>query len=134
MATKAEAYVDTSAFIALLDHSDSHHPLFARLFADPPHLITSTLVIAEGHAWFLRRYDVRKGLDFLAFIRSLTPLSIAPFHEADVAPSTLVLAKYADQRLTLADVHGLLVMRSRKIKSCWSTDRHLGLTGVALVP
>src|SRR5208282_1425127 len=56
MAKKTECYVDTSAFIAFLDKSDSFHPLFRRLFSDPPPLITSSLVIAEGHGWFLRRY------------------------------------------------------------------------------
>jgi predicted nucleic acid-binding protein len=49
MAKSREAYVDTSAFIAFMDASDRHHPLFARLFADPPPLVTTPLVIAEGH-------------------------------------------------------------------------------------
>ena len=31
------------------------------------------------------------------------------------------------------DAHGLAVMSSRHIAVCWSTDRHLGLTGVTLV-
>jgi uncharacterized protein with PIN domain len=49
MARKTECYVDTSALIAFLDRSDSHYPLFRRLSSDPPPLITSALVIAEGH-------------------------------------------------------------------------------------
>src|SRR6266545_5325431 len=59
MAERTERYVDTSALIAFLDRSDSHHPLFARLFAEPPPLLTSPLVIAEGHGWFLKRYDAQ---------------------------------------------------------------------------
>jgi len=35
--------------------------------------------------------------------------------------------------MTLADAVGLHVMKARKIRSCWSSDRHLGLTGVPLV-
>ena len=56
MATSHEAYVDTSALIAFMDGSDSHHAIFVRLFSDPPRLCTSPLVIAEGHGWFLRRF------------------------------------------------------------------------------
>jgi hypothetical protein len=41
MPKSREAYVDTSAFIAFMDASDWHHPLFARLFADPPPLVTT---------------------------------------------------------------------------------------------
>jgi predicted nucleic acid-binding protein len=47
MATSHEAYVDTSALIAFMDGSDSHNAIFARLFADPPRLCTSPLVIDE---------------------------------------------------------------------------------------
>ena len=43
-----------------------------------------------------------------------------------------MLAMFRDQNLTLADAHGLAVMRDRKSSSCRSTDRHLGLTGVPL--
>jgi len=48
MARSPDAYVDTSALIAFADRSDSHHALFARLFADPPRLVTIALVVAEG--------------------------------------------------------------------------------------
>jgi len=64
MARKSEAYVDTSALIALCDRSDTHHALFRRLFSDPPALVTTALVIGEGHAWFTRRFDATRGLRF----------------------------------------------------------------------
>ena len=74
MGAKIDAYVDTSALIAFLDASDTHHPLFRRLMIDFP-----------------------------------------------------------DQDLTVTDAVGLHEMRARGIASCWSTDHHLGLTGVPLV-
>ena len=46
---------------------------------------------------------------------------------------TELLRKFSDQALTMADAVGLHVMESRQIEACWSTDFHLGLTGVALV-
>lgn len=132
MATKTESYVDTSAFIAFLDRSDSYHPLFARLFAEPPPLVTSALVIAEGHGWFLRRYDQRRALQFLSFIDSLPKFGICEFNSRALAAVQGPLHKFADQKLTLADVHGLIIMRERRVRSCWSTDRHLGLDGATL--
>ena len=62
---QARRYVDTSAFIAFLDRSDSYHPTYRRLFMDPPALATSALTIAEGHGWFLRLYDSRRAIEFL---------------------------------------------------------------------
>lgn len=133
MATRTEAYVDTSAFIAALDRSDSRHTLYARLFSAPPQLLTSSLVIAEGHGWFLRRYHVEKALQFLRFIQALSPLSVIAFEAADLAVATPLLAKFGAQKLTLADTHGLILMKRQRINACWSTDCHLGLTGVPLV-
>jgi predicted nucleic acid-binding protein len=133
MARRTESYADTSAFIAFLDRSDSYHPLFRQLFSQPPPLVTSALVVAEGHGWFLRRYDARRALQFLSFISELPSLRVEDLGDAGLLDSELILRKFADQALTLADAHGLSIMRNRGIATCWSTDRHLGLTGAALV-
>ena len=133
MAQRAECYVDTSALIAFLDCSDTYHPLFRRLFSNPPPLVTSALVIAEGHGWFLRRYDQHRAIQFLNFLQELPSLTILLFDEEALVRASRVVKKFSGQALTLADAHGLTVMRERRIASCWSTDRRLGLTGVPLV-
>jgi hypothetical protein len=81
MATSREAYVDTSALIAFMDASDSHHSLFARLFADPPRLCTTSLVVAEGHGWFLRRFDHGRALGFLSMMGFLFVLTVGFVYE-----------------------------------------------------
>jgi predicted nucleic acid-binding protein len=133
MARKTDCYADTAAFIAFLDKSDSYHALFRRLFSDPPPLATSALVVAEGHGWFLRRYDQRRALEFLNFVDALPALTIEGFDADAVKRSSKWLKKFSDQTLTLADAHGLAVMTDRRITSCWSTDRHMTLTGATLV-
>jgi predicted nucleic acid-binding protein len=130
--SSASAYVDTSALIAFLDRSDSYHLTFKRLFASPPVLVTSALVVAEGHGWFLRRYDRHRAAEFLAFIESLPAFTIQAFDSVALAGTRRMLARFNDQNLTLADGHGLAVMDDRRTRSCWSTDRHLGLTGIPL--
>lgn len=132
MAQKTECYVDTSALIAFLDRSDSYHSLFRRLFAEPPPLVTSALVLAEGHGWFLRRYDQHRAIQFLAFIHALPALAIRPFDSDELRKINPTVKKYADQKLTLADAHGICIMRERRSAACWSTDRHFGLSGVPL--
>ena len=128
-----EAYLDTSGFIAFLDRSDSYHPVFRSAFATPPSLVTSALAIAEAHGWFLRRYDARRATEFLAFLDALPKLLVVPFDAAALAKQRPVLSRFGDQNLTLADAHGLVIMDERKIKTCWSTDRHLALMGARLV-
>jgi predicted nucleic acid-binding protein len=94
--------------------------------------VTSALVVAEGHGWFLRRYDQRRAVQFLSFLDALPGLTIRAFDSGELVKVSQLVKKYADQKLTLADAHGLAIMRERRTSTCWSTDRHLGLTGVRL--
>ena len=110
MGTKVDAYIDTSAFIAFVDRSDSYHDLFRRLFDNPPSIFTSVQVITEGHGWFLRRYDHYRALQFLSLIEALKPLQILDTSSSDVRDATEVLRSFTDQRLTLTDAIGLHLM------------------------
>jgi predicted nucleic acid-binding protein len=133
MAAKAEAYVDTSALIAFADRSDTYHALFRRLFSEPPPVVTTTLVVAEGHAWFLRRYDRTRALQFMAMIEAMTPLEVLPVGQSEQSAATALLRRYSGQDLTMTDAVGLYLMHERRCAACWSTDFHLALAGVPLV-
>src|SRR3990172_7869119 len=100
MGRKTEAYVDTSAFIAFMDRSDSHHALFRRLFAEPPALVTTTLVVAEGHGWFLKRYDRTRALQFLSLMEDLKPLRLIAVGPAEQAGGGRILGKFSGQGLS----------------------------------
>ena len=133
MAKSLNAYVDTSALIAFADRSDTYNALFKRLFAAPPNLLTSVLVVGEGHAWFLRRYDRMRALQFLAMIEDMQPLRVAAIGPKDLTGASVFLRKFSEQDLTVVDAVGLHLMKERKIRVCWSTDFHLGLTGADLL-
>ena len=133
MAEKIDAYVDTSAFIAFMDVSDTYHALFRRLFAAPPSVVvTTSLVVAEGHGWFLRRFDRVRALQFLAMVEDMPFLEVRPVGRDELQGSTAILRRFGDQDLTVADAVGLHLMRDEAAASCWSTDRHLGLVGTPL--
>ena len=132
MPQSPEAYVDTSALIAFADRSDTWHALFCRLFSDPPRLITSPLVVAEGHGWFLKRYDRTKALQFLAMVKSIDTLRLIPTDARAIEAATKLMRHFSDQDLTLVDAVGLHAMDARKTGVCWSTDRHLAITGAKL--
>jgi predicted nucleic acid-binding protein len=125
--------VAPSALIALLDRSNTFNALFRQLFSAPPKLATTSLVIAEGHAWFLKRYDRYRAMQFMAMIDAMSPLTVFPVGPAEIKRATALMRKFKDQDLTLADATGLDHIVARKLRHCWSTDFHLGLTGAALV-
>lgn len=133
MGKKTRAYVDTSAFIAFLDRSDTYHPFFSRLFSDPPPLVTSSLVIAEGHGWFLRRYNSHRALEYLGFVEDLKVLVVEEVGPDELKEGAFYLRRFSDQSLSLADAMGLSIMDRQRLSLCWSTDQHLGLTGRTLI-
>src|SRR5205085_8921582 len=101
MAKKTEAYVDTAALIAFADRSDTYHQLFKNLFSNPPALITSSLVIADGNGWFLKRYDRIKGLQFLNMVEIMKPLKVKAVGQQQQQAAIELLRRFSDQDLTL---------------------------------
>lgn len=65
-------------------------------------------------------------------IEEMRPLKVLPVGSKEQAAASILMRKYSDQDLTLTDAVGLHVMRTQRLKMCWSTDFHLGLTGVPL--
>jgi hypothetical protein len=59
-------------------------------------------------------------------------LTVLTFGTGETAKAAHLVRKYAEHLLTLADVHGLAIMGERTFRECWSTDRHMTLTGVPL--
>lgn len=71
-------------------------------------------------------------MEFFAFLDALPSLTVRPFGTTDLPGIRTILARFSDQSLTIADAHGLAIMKDRGTAICWSTDRHLGLTGAKL--
>lgn len=134
MDKRAEAYVDTSALIAFADRADRWHALFARLFTDPPRLITTPLVVTAGHGWFLKRFDETKALHFLAMVAAIPPLEVIPTRLNELGAVTELLRRFRNQNLTLVDTLGLQSVDVRCVMTGWPIDRRLGpLENEALV-
>lgn len=68
----------------------------------------------------------------MSFIQEV-PVRIVGFDEAELEKTITYVKKFADQKLTLADAHGLALMKANHISNCWSTDRRLAVTGATLI-
>ena len=90
-------------------------------------------MISEGHAWFVRRFDSYRALEYVSMIESMAFLKLIAVGKKEMTAGAEILRRFSDQDLTLVDAVGLHLMSARRIRSCWSTDHHLSLTGVALL-
>ncbi|HHW17847.1 MAG TPA: PIN domain-containing protein [Firmicutes bacterium] len=129
--SKQVVYVDTSAFLAVLDASDVYHhraaDLWRELLQSGASLACSSYVLVETSALIQRRLGVEA---LRAFREDVYPiLNIfwvdAPIHESAV---DAVLA--ANRReLSLVDCVSFLVMRRRGLKRVFTFNRHFAEQG-----
>ena len=81
----------------------------------------------------MRRFDVNRGLRFLAMIEAMKPLRIVSVGARQHRAGTELLRKFSDQRLTLADAVGLHVMEERKITMLPVVDETRTLRGLVQI-
>lgn len=131
----ASVFLDSGIFIAFLNKRDHWHTQALALFGrNRPRWCTSYLVVAETYSWFLHRHGESAARSFRLFIANLSGLKI---HEATQQHHTEVL-KMLDRlrgaKLTYVDASSLCLIERHGIGTVWSTDHHLSLTGVRLLP
>jgi predicted nucleic acid-binding protein len=96
--------------------------------------VTSLLVVSESYSWFLHRHGEEAARSLRGFISALTGLTMLPATSEDHAKTLRVLDRFRGSKLTYVDAASLAWIEQRKIKTVWSTDHHLGLTGAEILP
>jgi len=135
VSTETRVFLDTGIFIAFLDRSDRWHPEARALFSSPPRSwATSLLVVAEAHGWFLHRMGEEAARRFHELIADMQGLQLLETTRSDHQATLGVLDRLRGAKLTYVDAASLALLEKRRITTVWSTDRHLGLTGVRVVP
>lgn len=127
---RPELFVDTGAFIARYDTDDQYHPAAVAAWAElaPPsgrwRLVTSAGVLGETFTLLGRR----AGFPFAASVaRSIldSPSFSIRWSDAALAGAALALfTKFADQSMSWVDCESFALMRSARITSAFTFDRH----------
>ncbi|HSR66947.1 MAG TPA: PIN domain-containing protein [Acidobacteriota bacterium] len=131
----AKVFLDSGIFIAFLNARDKHHARALALFDGPQvRWHTSSLVRSEAYSWFLHKYGEETARQFRLFIDNLDGLVVFdtdPEHHAEVGRT---LDSLRGSKLTYVDASSLALMARHGIGQAWATDRHLGLTGIQILP
>jgi predicted nucleic acid-binding protein len=129
------AFLDTGIFVAALSRRDRLHVQAVELFGrGGTRWVTSLLVVSESYSWFLHRHGEEAARILRGFISALTGLTMLPVTSDDHARTLRVLDRFRGSKLTYVDAASLAWIEQRKIKTVWSTDHHLGLTGAEILP
>jgi predicted nucleic acid-binding protein len=121
-----KVYVDTSAFLAVLNAADAFHVRAAAVWADlldqSAELMTNSFVLLETYALVQNRL----GLEAVRTLAGdVIPLFVIKWVDADLYQQAVNIYLTANRRqLSLADCSSFAVMRNDHIVKAFSFDNH----------
>lgn len=128
-------FLDTRISIAPLNKRNRHHPQAVALFGgSKPDWFASTLVWSEAHSWILHQQGEKAARMCRTLAASLEGLEILGADLSLHDETLQMLDRMRGARLTYVDASSLALMARHEIRTAWSTDYDLGLTGAAVVP
>lgn len=128
-------FLDTGIFIALMNRRDRWHTQAVALFGGPkPRWGTSFLIVSEGYSWFLHRINEEAAREFLRLVDALTGLRIFAAGREHDRQVRRLLDRFRGAKLTYVDASSLSLIDRHGVDVVWSTDHHLSLTGVEVIP
>lgn len=133
-----EIFVDTGAWIALVDGSDHLHPTAKATYPTMLHsgnrLVTTNLVVAETYNLIRRRIGHAAAIRFLESLRSSPRLIKVYSNQQLEMEAEAILRRYADQDFSLVDAVSFAVMQQRGIAEAFAFDYHFLVAGFMLIP
>ncbi len=124
-------FIDTSAFLALLDRDEVNHTaasaIWTRLLADDETLVATNYVLVETYALIQHRI----GLDAVrTFTADFVPLLDMEWIGGGLpAPAVSALLGASRRDLSLVDCVSFETMRRRRISRAFAFDRHFKTQG-----
>jgi len=137
MAT-SQVYVDTSAWIALVDKSERRHKdvsdAYRKLLRGTQMLVTSDLVLAESQILLRRRLNFSAAETFLDSANTSPSIEIIFMDHSLEQVAKELLKKFRDQELSFTDAASFAIMKARRIHRALTLDQHFQLAGFKMIP
>jgi uncharacterized protein len=133
-----EIFVDTSAWIAVIDRRDKYHLVASeehkRLIRERYRLVTTNLIIAEAYILIRRTGGHAPALRLLGSLRGSPRLSRIYSDARLEALAETILEKHADQDFSYADAVSFALMQEQGIQEAFTFDKHFAVIGFRMLP
>lgn len=131
-------FVDTGAWLALVDRSDGLHRQAVSTLPDvlrpDSRLVTTNLVIAESYTLIRRRIGHHAAVSFLDSLRTSPHLERVYSDQRLELAAEEILRRYADQPLSYVDAVSFAVMQAENMSEAFAFDHHFRVAGFTTVP
>jgi len=129
-------YIDTSAFLAVLDADDAHHTAakatWLSLLESEEVLVCNNYVLVETHALIQHRLGMSA---IRAFADSVYPILTVVWLNSDEHSQALGALLTANRRdLSLVDCSSFITMRQLGISAAFAFDKHFAQQGFVNPP
>lgn len=132
-------FVDTSAWIALLNAEDDLHEAAVKIYQETAQAITkitSNMVISETYTLLLRRVGHKEATDFLKSINAMQEAGILDIVWSNKDLEQLAfrfLQKYNDHDLSFVDAVSFAMMKELQLTHAFAFDKHFIITGFSVL-
>lgn len=120
-------FVDSAAYLALLDDSDEHHAnsivILNRIAEQRLRPYTSNAVIIESHALILSALGIKAASQFLHDIAESNTV-IVRVRATDEERAKQIIYQYDDKDFSFTDALSFVLMERLGIRQAFSFDRH----------
>lgn len=130
-------FVDTSAWIMLLNRSEQQHEEAKQLYRQLNNgkLVVTNLVIGETYTWLRIKVGFREAANFLSAMQRKVEIEQLEVVYSDYnleQDAVLLLQKYRDHDFSYTDAVSFVVMKNRGLKSAFAYDSHFITAGFIL--
>lgn len=130
--TSRRAFVDSSAYLGLLDADDEHHEAAVAIISDLARAgwrqLTTNALIIECHALLLSNLGIATAARFLQDIDA-SRTTIVRVRASDEARAKQIIFQYTDKDFSFTDAISFAVMERLGITWAFTFDRHFAQYG-----
>jgi uncharacterized protein len=141
MADIRRVFIDTSAWIDLMNSNERHHiaaVTFHKSLAPMALRITSWGIVSETYTWIRYHIGEREATRWLAVKDAMENQGFLQIIYPDPQMETgvrKVIGRYHDQKLSYVDAFSIALIQSRPdIDAVFAFDHHMTLAGIPVLP
>jgi len=131
-------FVDTSAWIMLLNQSEQHHREAVKTYNELQNnrMVTTNLIIGETYTWLRKKGSFQIAIKYLQSIKRKADLKQLEVIYSDLSleqQAVRLLEKYQDHQFSYADAVSFCAMQNLGIKEALAYDPRFMVAGFKVI-
>lgn len=129
-------FVDSSAYLALLDRKDEHHheavDIVSALADHEYRQFTTNVLLIEAHALILSTLGIAPAIQFVRSLHQSKTVTVR-VRQSDEDNALQLLSRYLDKDFSFADAISFVVMDRLGIHTAFTFDHHFAQCGFTIL-